>query len=744
MNNIRRGNDTQNFNIDDFLPQYFSGIPSDMLRIYVNYRDGVTPHDFGGYTVSTYYGSIETFLSNYNPLYDGMSHGDKIVLITITNSVDNDGSFPSHADVVTNLANLSNNYNFKYYAFPVYYVTRPSVISEYGEDDLFVYLADEEVYDTVEEAPSISNPGSSFPLFDNPLIEEYVYSTADLRNSHCEIDCGNECSNLDSYKGALDDIADMAGELVDMMENESHVTNDTFENIAKLYELLSVYLHYNDISNSYDYTTSPYNVNGYHNFYCYKDEPVIAHELVANSIDPCDGNDHSSAYQSIAESLVGRNPLVGDITLVFGGISTTFTSQNEIDDFISSLWQHFWNIASGYSDFVEGGVAVSNSAVGLNVYANVNATRYVDNEDDLKEMIGESDASSITYFLYNSAEYSDQYLDEIARIGVSCYIQDVNEDMPIHNLDLVSLVAAAFGNGFSQYVVTEVTESVTVSHSVFSRHTEHVYLDGEPAEDFDDIDKRCSEDNSFTISFKPGVGFVSFHSYRPDMYLWTADDMFSWRNGSNRIYRHNVEGSYQNFYGDTYPFVVEVVDRNPNTVYGPQVMDSISMMVKADRYVDGSFNEERNVFFGKAYFYNSRQCSLVHDIVAKGGLSSSNYFDEYLSNEMDRFKISAERRESLWHINGLRNYRTDYDTPLHLYDIGARNDFMDNLDMNGWIDKALDESLLDAAKDWWEVEPFMDNFLCQRYFYNPDDENIRLKVMLSTTAKSQSVDNVLK
>ena len=373
----------------------------------------------------------------------------------------------------------------------------------------------------------------------------------------------------------------------------------------------------------------------------------------------------------------------------------------------------------------------------------MNATRYIEDEEGLVLMIGAYDVGAISTAL-NNPEYADNYDTEIANVDVHCYINDVSEAMPVHNLDIASLAASVFGSSFSQYIVGSVANTGIYTRTNFERHTEYVYLNDSPAEDFDDIDKRCSEDNSFTISFKPGVGFVSFHSYMPNMYLWTADDLFTWKCGGNKIYRHNVEGSYQNFYGDTYPFVVEVVDRNPNTVYGPQVMDSISMMVKADRYVDGSFNEERNVFFGKAYFYNSRQCSIVHDIAVKGNLSYDSYFAEYLANEADVKTISAERRESLWHINGLRNYRTDYDTPLHLYDIGARNDFMDNLDMNGWIDKALDESLLDAAKDWWEVEPFRDNFLCQRYFYNPDDENIRLKVILSTTAKSQSVDNVLK
>lgn len=743
----RREGNIVGFNIDDFLPQYFEGLPSDRMHIYINYRDGVSPHDFGGYSVDTTYTGITDFILNYDPMNDGIFPHNKLLLLTITNSVDVDGLFPYHASVLTKLHQWNTDYRFKYYAFPIYYRTRPSDMAPYDDTlaKMELYFTAKGVYEN--NAPKIALPGGSFPLFSTSLVSEYVYSESDLLHLYCEQGCGNIGSNLNDYTDELDSISEKASELFDSINETEVVTNDTFEDLAKLYELLSVYLHYNDIKNSYDYSVSPGDANGYHNFYCYKDISAISAFLIQNGIDPCDGNDHSGFYSGTMEPAItgGRYVFADDISLSFGGTAYTFTTDSDILSFIHLVWQHLWDVIGGYTDYVDNnGNDISNSGVAVDVYENSRATRKIDEEEELVRNIGSADVDVLRTVLHNDNVLVDTDIDEISYISGMCYIGRPSEERPVHNLDLLSLAESLFADEGGSYEIAEVAVNGSFASAVFTHHTEYVYLDGEPAEDFDDIDKRCSEDNSFTISFKPGVGFVSFHSYRPDMYLWTADDLFSWRNGSNRIYRHNVEGSYQNFYGDTYPFVVEVVDRNPNTVYGPQVMDSISMMVKADRYVDGSFNEERNVFFGKAYFYNSMQCSLVHDIVAKGGLSSSNYFDEYLSNEMDRFKISAERRESLWHINGLRNYRIDYQHPMHLYDIGSREAFMADMQMNGWIDKALDESLLDADKNWWDVEPFRDNFLCQRYFYNPDDENIRLKVMLSTTAKSQSVDNVLK
>jgi hypothetical protein len=68
-------------------------------------------------------------------------------------------------------------------------------------------------------------------------------------------------------------------------------------------------------------------------------------------------------------------------------------------------------------------------------------------------------------------------------------------------------------------------------------------------------------DDKYTISFVPGgedqpAVWISFHSYTPKDYFWDRYNLFSVESGG-KIYKHNIKDKYQEFSGQTYPFIVD-------------------------------------------------------------------------------------------------------------------------------------------------------------------------------------------
>lgn len=254
-------------------------------------------------------------------------------------------------------------------------------------------------------------------------------------------------------------------------------------------------------------------------------------------------------------------------------------------------------------------------------------------------------------------------------------------------------------------------------------------------------------DNSWTISFKPGYGFVSFHSYMPNMYISTSNGVYSWIAGDNNIYRHNSKGEYLGFYGKYYPFVLELVDKDDKTIaYGNSLMESVSVMTEAKRVSNGELLDVRNIFFDYGYFYNGRQMTDFVKFISKHDLDGRNYLDDYM--DLDDKNIPVEKRDIYWHINDIRDNVSDYDAPMFLNDISDRIDFMAQHNMNGWIDKAINNAVFEN-KDWWDIEPFKDVYICQRYFYDKPNidsryKDIRFGVLLNTTDKKLNLDNIIE
>ena len=233
-------------------------------------------------------------------------------------------------------------------------------------------------------------------------------------------------------------------------------------------------------------------------------------------------------------------------------------------------------------------------------------------------------------------------------------------------------------------------------------------------------------DNSWTLSYSLKTGsWVSWHSYLPNMYISTSQNVFSWVSGDNHIWKHNVFGKYQNFYGKKQPFIIEYVSLgNPLT---SQIWDSISIVAESKRWLEDSnqFIDLKDIFFNKVLFYNTRQSSGILDIIVK----DLNFNQNYMVDQIDSLPnvVIADRTERNWNINNLRDFRINPSEPLFKADrVSLKNEY--------FIDKIVNPSSIDFEKDWMELETFRDKFLVVRLIFDTFDD---VKLLMNYSVENQ-------
>ena len=225
-------------------------------------------------------------------------------------------------------------------------------------------------------------------------------------------------------------------------------------------------------------------------------------------------------------------------------------------------------------------------------------------------------------------------------------------------------------------------------------------------------------DNSWTISYNlKRKQWESFLSYQPNMYLTSGDELYSYITESNYIWKHNIKGKFNSFYGVDRETVIEFVNLNsPES----KILNAIKLYTEAKKYdVDTQeFVEVIDKTYNKAVFYNSRQCSGLLTLIPK-----SNQEDTWYSNESQSAgvgEILIDRNEEDWSINEIRDIRIDYSKPIW-------NKNKEVLDSLPFTDKVLNTETLDFDKDWSEMESLRDKYLVVRLIFdNFEDVNILL------------------
>lgn len=232
--------------------------------------------------------------------------------------------------------------------------------------------------------------------------------------------------------------------------------------------------------------------------------------------------------------------------------------------------------------------------------------------------------------------------------------------------------------------------------SVYDSHNERVI--------FTKLDKV----KSWTISFSLlSNKWVSFHSYKPNIYLQSPNKFYSWKNinrkQENKIWEHNIKGSYQTFYKELKPHIIEYISVNSPVV--TKVWDYFQINTQAQKFVNDVFVDDLHTTFNKGIFYNSRQCSGELTFITKDAeLYDENYMESQIKN-YDENHIIIDRTERNWFVNDFRDIRIDYLAPIW------KENFTE-------IHKDLNMDSMDINKDWFELENFRDKYLGIRLIFD--------------------------
>ena len=238
--------------------------------------------------------------------------------------------------------------------------------------------------------------------------------------------------------------------------------------------------------------------------------------------------------------------------------------------------------------------------------------------------------------------------------------------------------------------------------------------------------------NSWTMSYSlKREEWISHHSYLPDFYFHVQEKFYSWKNGLSSVYRHNVLGSFQVFYGTLYPFIVEYVD-NSNPLSN-KIWDSLMFQTEAKKYNSSSqeYVDERFITFTKMLVYNTQQISGELSLIVKAN-ESANYLLQQTKNlSLTTGQIPVDRNERDWTVNDLRDLRyRDYNIPMFKKDVAS-------LQTLYYIDKIVNSAAIDPVKNWTELESFRDKFLAIRLIFDTFADT-RLIFNFSTSDKNPS------
>ncbi len=211
-------------------------------------------------------------------------------------------------------------------------------------------------------------------------------------------------------------------------------------------------------------------------------------------------------------------------------------------------------------------------------------------------------------------------------------------------------------------------------------------------------------DLGWTMSFSlKSNSWVSFHSYLPYFYFNSGDDFISIIKNNNILWKHNIIGNYQNYYGTEYPYIIEYVSL-PDPLK-TKIWDEIVLQTEAKRYIPEmkQYKDERDITFNKAILYNTSQCTGELELKIKDKGSVNYMRDQVLNQNLNTIFINRNERD--WVFNNIRDLRTNYNSPI----------FNSN---DKSFDKNINTLSLNNNKHWTELQSLRDKYLVIRLIFD--------------------------
>lgn len=297
-------------------------------------------------------------------------------------------------------------------------------------------------------------------------------------------------------------------------------------------------------------------------------------------------------------------------------------------------------------------------------------------------------------------------LQEITRQGMHWWFKEnlpskLLEDFPNYKLADNPVVGvgliSVFDNNDERYYLSKKDYKLKELYKGLVKYNEGLNKFQLEGTKFDLGDPEYFEDASMTISYSPrDESFVSWHDWHPQWLLQGERHFMSVKDKT--IWKHNDRtDSFCNFYGIDYPFEVEFVVNNGQTV---QILKNVEYLLEAGKYFnDGQdFHHILDENFDYAVVHNSEQISgyLKLTMARKGDMNELLNFpktgvDEYIIRyDKEEQKI---RFNQFWDITKDRGEFTKRNYPLW------------TTSANGY-DKIITEKAVDYHKSIYQRKKF--------------------------------------
>ena len=334
----------------------------------------------------------------------------------------------------------------------------------------------------------------------------------------------------------------------------------------------------------------------------------------------------------------------------------------------------------------------------------------------------------------NLKSLSDIYMSNFFYNNLKLYINEYflvnnNIEYPYKNNTSNPLgvgFISTFDNRFKRLIITK-KDYLPINCSFGDKRSGFTYYNGKFYNDSVEVvnfnNTTLFENKSFTISFNFDTNtWMSFHSYIPNNYIYTFNYFYSIIN--NKLYKHNMEYKYGNFYGTYYKSIIEFISNN---VLKNSILNTLILYSQAQKYdyTNKVFVLKREVTFNKINIYNKNQSTGDLDIEV---INEANWYQGrgiYATDDKNA-KLYITSKDNKFYLNGLKSYLIDSGNALFLQN-------WDNIKSNYYIDKIFNKDNINYNKDWYLLEDLYGEFLYIRLSFDnsKEDGNINILYKLS-------------
>lgn len=220
------------------------------------------------------------------------------------------------------------------------------------------------------------------------------------------------------------------------------------------------------------------------------------------------------------------------------------------------------------------------------------------------------------------------------------------------------------------------------------------------------------ENHSWTISYSlEESSWVSFHSYLPDYYIEGLNNFISGKNLLTTGYKHTLNPSYQTFYGELKPFIVELTESKGPV---PVVLNNIKLVGYCEEYDSSSeyFSEKPELIFNKCIVYNSRQST---------GEQNLSFYSHPQNIKNIQGSLPITYFNNFYNINQFKDLVVNNNDTIF-------ETSWDKISNSYFLDKLPNSSNISKTKSWLNRMDFRDRFYSIRLI---QDVKSNLKISIN-------------